>query len=160
MLDLPKELPPVVVVPDHLRQILLNLILNAADAMDGKGTIWIRARVCQDVPKDCPLPPQPAQRYVALSVKDEGCGIPPEILSRIFEPFFTTKSYSARHGTGLGLYTVYEFARQMGAGLHVESQVARGTNFTVYLPCVEKGQSNGKTQHKKKTKKRDSLSHR
>jgi len=136
-LDLPPELPPVVAVPDHLRQILLNLILNAADAMDGKGTIRIRAWVCKEVPQDCPLPPQPTRQYVALSVEDEGCGIPPEILSRIFEPFFTTKSYSARHGTGLGLYTVYEFARQMGAGLHVESHVARGTKFTIYLRCPE-----------------------
>jgi len=144
VLDLPAGLPPVVAVPDHLRQILLNLILNAADAMDGKGTIRICARVCREAPKDCPLPPQPARQYVALSVEDEGCGIPPEILSRIFEPFFTTKSYSARHGTGLGLYTVYEFARQMGAGLHVESHVARGTRFTVYLRCPESSSETGR----------------
>jgi signal transduction histidine kinase len=74
--------------------------------------------------------------YVAISVKDAGCGIPPENLSRIFEPFFTTKAFSARRGTGLGLSMVYELAKKLGAGLAVESVVGHGSTFTLILPAV------------------------
>jgi signal transduction histidine kinase len=80
------------------------------------------------------LAPAPADAYVFVSVKDSGCGIAPEILPRIFEPFFTTKSLSARRGTGLGLSMVYELARQMEAGLAVESTVGLGSVFTLILP--------------------------
>jgi signal transduction histidine kinase len=74
--------------------------------------------------------------YVAISVKDLGCGIPPENLSRIFEPFFTTKALSARRGTGLGLSMVYELAKKLRAGLAVESTVDQGSTFTLILPAV------------------------
>ena len=80
------------------------------------------------------LHPPAVPQYVLISVKDFGSGIQPDIMPRIFEPFFTTKSLSARRGTGLGLSMVYELARQMEAGLAVESVVNQGSTFTLILP--------------------------
>ena len=79
-------------------------------------------------------PPAGAAEYVSVSIRDTGCGIPPENLPRIFEPFFTTKSLSARRGTGLGLSMVYELAKKLEAGLAVESVVDQGSVFTLILP--------------------------
>jgi len=81
------------------------------------------------------LTPSAAAAQVAVSVRDFGCGIPPENLPRIFEPFFTTKALSTRRGTGLGLSMVYELAKKMEAGLAVESAVDRGSTFTLILRC-------------------------
>jgi signal transduction histidine kinase len=83
------------------------------------------------------LTPSAAAAQVAVSVRDFGCGIPPENLPRIFEPFFTTKALSTRRGTGLGLSMVYELAKKMEAGLAVESAVDRGSTFTLILPVRE-----------------------
>jgi signal transduction histidine kinase len=69
-------------------------------------------------------------------VEDQGCGIEPEILPRIFEPFFTRKALSKRHGTGLGLYMVFELSKNLGAGLRVESTPGRGSTFTLIIPMV------------------------
>src|SRR5262249_50778938 len=76
----------------------------------------------------------PAQRYLAIAVRDSGCGIARDILPRIFEPFFTTKALSARRGTGLGLSMAYELAKKLGAGISVESVVDQGSTFTLILP--------------------------
>jgi signal transduction histidine kinase len=83
------------------------------------------------------LAPGAATRYILISVRDFGCGIPPENMPRIFEPFFTTKALSARRGTGLGLSMVYELARKMDAGLAVESVVDQGSVFTLILPMKD-----------------------
>ena len=82
--------------------------------------------------------PANAASYIAVSVKDCGCGIAPENLPRIFEPFFTTKSLSSRRGTGLGLSMVYELAKKLEAGLAVESVVGTGSTFTIFLPVQPK----------------------
>jgi signal transduction histidine kinase len=83
------------------------------------------------------LAPAQAARYVAVSVRDFGCGISPNNLPRIFEPFFTTKAFSARRGTGLGLSMVYELAKKMEAGIAVETIVDQGSTFTLILPVLD-----------------------
>jgi signal transduction histidine kinase len=82
------------------------------------------------------LTPAAAPGYVAVSVQDHGCGIPPENLPRIFEPFFTTKAMSTKRGTGLGLSMAYELAKKMGAGLAVQSVLHEGSTFTLILPVA------------------------
>jgi signal transduction histidine kinase len=128
------QLPPVLAAKDFIQQILLNFIFNSAESMDTGKHILLSTRMITELPADLVLLPIPASRYVTVSVRDSGCGIPPENLPRIFEPFFTTKALSTRRGTGLGLSMVYELARKLGAGLAVESVVSRGSTFTLILP--------------------------
>ncbi len=128
------SLPKVPASPDFVQQILLNLIFNAAEAMTGRRQIVLSVRQTGQLPPALVLAPSHAAQYVFIAVKDSGSGIAPDILPRIFEPFFTTKSLSARRGTGLGLSMVYELARQMEAGLTVESAINAGSTFTLMLP--------------------------
>jgi signal transduction histidine kinase len=120
----------------RLGQILLNLIMNANEAMKGVGSLTVSVRVV-DTPAPCLLAPHPASAYVELRVRDTGPGIAPEIMPRLFEPFFTTKTGSGEHGTGLGLTTVYAVARQDGFGLGVESLAGQGATFRVLVPVHE-----------------------
>jgi signal transduction histidine kinase/ligand-binding sensor domain-containing protein len=143
------DLPAVPTAKDFVQQILLNFIFNAAEAMgdgaapaDAGGAararhVVLRTASLAGPPPDLVLKPAAAPRYVAVSVQDFGCGIPPENLPRVFEPFFTTKALSVRRGTGLGLSMVYELARRMNAGLAVQSAVGRGSTFTLILPVPE-----------------------
>jgi signal transduction histidine kinase/ligand-binding sensor domain-containing protein len=131
-----KGLPIVSVSKNLIQQILLNFIFNAAESMTQPKRILLTAARVEDLPADLALAPQPAGAYVAISVRDSGCGIPAENLPRIFEPFFTTKAFSTRRGTGLGLSMVYELAKKMHAGLAVASVVGRGSTFTLILPVV------------------------
>ncbi len=132
------DLPPVRAANDLMQQMLLNLILNAADAMNGAGEIVVKTgRLATLPPNPVLVPASSPAGHAFVSVCDHGCGIPPENLARIFEPFFTTKAFSSRRGTGLGLFTVYEFAKEMGHGVAVESEVGRGSIFTIILPLVE-----------------------
>ncbi len=126
-------LPPVTVSKDLIQQMLLNFIFNAAESMAGRKRILIATRLLEGLPADLVLVPAKAQRYVAVAVRDFGCGIPPANLPRIFEPFFTTKALSARRGTGLGLSMVYQLAAKTEAGLAVVSVVDRGSTFTLIL---------------------------
>jgi signal transduction histidine kinase/ligand-binding sensor domain-containing protein len=135
--DVETQLPPARAARDLLQQMLLNLVLNAADALAEGGEIQLRAGRLPRLPANPVLVPTSAPEYLALSVSDNGCGIAPGVLSRIFEPFFTTKSFSTRRGTGLGLFMVYEFARQMGAGLWVESTPSSGSTFTILIPVAK-----------------------
>ncbi|WP_439596965.1 PAS domain-containing protein [Falsiroseomonas sp.] len=113
---------------------LVNMMVNARDAMNGEGTLVLRLR---------PLAAMPSIRghlgslgaFVAIAISDTGVGISPESLTQIFEPFFTTKPVG--HGTGLGLSQVYGFAKQSGGDVAVESTPGQGTTFTLYLPRVE-----------------------
>jgi PAS domain S-box-containing protein len=126
---------PVVADPDQLAQVLLNLAVNARDAMPDGGPLSI-ATANLDVPEPtAELVPQalPAGRYVALTVTDGGCGMSDEVRARLFEPFFTTKA----EGTGLGLATVYGIVRQAGGAVRVESRPGAGTTFTVLLPAAD-----------------------
>lgn len=135
--EIEPNLPRIRAGRDLLQQMLLNLILNAADAIDRNGVIIIRARRAPEVKSLNPvLPPVDADGYVLITVEDTGVGIPSELVQRVFEPFFTTKAFSAKRGTGLGLYMVYQFARQMGLGLAVESTVGKGSKFTIIAPVA------------------------
>ena len=113
---------------------LVNMAVNARDAMRGEGEMAIRVARGQHLPPIRGHAGAPGP-FVAVSVIDEGCGIPPDHLSRIFEPFFTTKEVG--RGTGLGLSQVIGFAKQSGGDVDVTSTVGRGTVFTLYLPEAE-----------------------
>src|SRR5262249_20602679 len=136
-----KMLPKVWGIPGRLEQILLNLIVNSAEAMKGHGQLFIsvRARLLPQEEK-LALRPRSAPEYVEISVADSGPGIAPQVLRRIFEPFFTTKIVGASPGTGLGLSTVYTIAEQDGLGLAVQTALREGTTFRVFIPVCPAGQ--------------------
>ena len=118
----------------QLDQALMNLCLNAADAMSGSGTVRIRTRqthLCGPAALAAGLPDG---LYAAVSVADSGCGMTPETRSRIFEPFFTTKEQG--RGTGLGLSMVYGTVANHGGAVTVDTAPARGTTITLYLPVL------------------------
>jgi signal transduction histidine kinase len=140
-LELERNLPAVCLSKSSTQQILLNLIFNAADAVNGRGKIVIRTGKTSEALQKPVLSPPAASEYVFLAVQDYGSGIAPDILPRIFEPFFTTKAFSSRRGTGLGLSIVYELAKQMDCGLAVESQPGQGSTFTLSF-AVPNGSSN------------------
>jgi signal transduction histidine kinase len=131
-LEVAPDLPLVQGARGRLEQMLLNLVVNAAEAMKGHGTLRLAAQTVSSY-ADCVLKPRPATSYIEVLVSDSGPGIPEEILPRIFEPFFTTKNAGATPGTGLGLSTVYAMAEQDGLGLGVETS-QHGTTFRIVIP--------------------------
>jgi CheY-like chemotaxis protein len=116
-----------------MEQVLLNLAVNARDAMPRGGRLMVRISI-EDVDEDHlqQHPEARAGQFASVSVSDNGCGIPGENLPRIFEPFFTTKEVGK--GTGLGLATVYGIVKQHGGWVEVESAVGKGSTFRVYIP--------------------------
>jgi len=123
--------------PGQLEQVIVNLAVNARDAMQAKGgevgTLNIETyAVSADDVRRMGSDILPVAEYTALRVTDTGTGIPPQILSKIFEPFFTTKEVGK--GTGLGLSTVYGIVKQSGGFIFADSKLGEGTSFTVYLP--------------------------
>ena len=123
----------VIADPGQLRQVLLNLLANARDAIPGRGTITIETRNLQVDRCDGPKFREVATgAYCELAVRDTGSGIDPAIQDRIFDPFFTTKSVG--EGTGLGLATVYGIVRQCGGSISLESEPGRGATFRILLP--------------------------
>ena len=117
----------------QLEQVIINLAVNARDAMPGGGILTIRtANAAQTAPLTRGHEVMPAGNYVLISVADTGVGIPPENLARIFEPFFSTKEIGS--GTGLGLSTVYGIVKQTGGFIFVDSAPGRGAMFQIYLP--------------------------
>jgi signal transduction histidine kinase len=135
-LELDRDTPLARCSRTRIEQILLNLIVNASEAMKGKGTLRIVVRKRQTAEGPLVLRPRPAQCYAEVLVTDSGEGIEPEILPRIFEPFFTTKTRGVMRGTGLGLSTVYTMAEQDGLGLSVESPARRGATFRIVVPAT------------------------
>jgi len=131
------DLPEAWVSKNFIQQILLNFVFNGAEAMTTHKQLILATQKLERLPGGLVLTPSAAAAHVAVSVRDFGCGIPPENLSRIFEPFFTTKALSTRRGTGLGLSMAYELAKKMEAGIAVESIVGQGSTLTLILPVRE-----------------------
>jgi PAS domain S-box-containing protein len=131
VLRLDPATPRVLADVGQLEQVLMNLVVNARDAIAGEGAIAVQAGGARVVEPGGPVLPGV---YAVISVTDTGCGIDEEIRDRVFEPFFTTKD--AGKGTGLGLSTVYGIVTQTGGAVRVESRPGGGTTFRVYLPAL------------------------
>ena len=117
--DLAEDLPHPEAVPDRIKQVLLNLVLNARDAMPMGGELTVRTRYDRQ------------QGEVLIAIADEGAGIPDEVTDRLFDPFFSTKE----EGTGLGLFVSRNIIQEQGGRIDVESTVGDGATFTVALPA-------------------------
>lgn len=118
--SLAEALPPLQCDPSQIEQVLLAVIVNAADAMPKGGNLWIDSHLSRDASQ------------VVLTVRDDGSGIPPEILPKIFDPFVTTKE--SGHGTGLGLAVSRGIIERHGGKISIESEVGKGTTVTILLP--------------------------
>jgi signal transduction histidine kinase len=118
-LELSDELPPLLVVPDQLAQVFINILMNAVDALEGKaGSIWINSHLRNE--------------HVEVSVRDSGKGIARGDRDKIFEPFFTTKTVG--QGTGLGLWVSYGIVQSFGGDIQLDSDLGKGTTFKILLP--------------------------
>ena len=140
--EIPRDLWPVMGDATQLHQVLMNLCVNARDAMPGGGELTIEASNVQldEAYSRLNVDARPI-RYVVMEVEDSGSGIAPELLDKIFDPFFTTKAPG--QGTGLGLSTVRSIVQSHGGFVHVYSQVGKGTSFKVYIPAAEQGDGTG-----------------
>ncbi len=135
------DAPQVEMDPHQLHRSILNLLVNARDAIEGPGAIQVRVsthdiemRVC--VGKRCLVP----GRYVCISVSDSGCGIPGHLREKIFDPFFTTKA--KEQGTGLGLASVFGLVARAGGFIDLESEEGKGSCFHLFLPEAGSAQEN------------------
>ncbi len=128
-----RDIHPVMVDQGQVEQVVINLVVNARDAMPEGGTLTIRTA---NLTTAAPIPAVgemlPAGDYARIDIVDTGSGIEPEIIDRIFEPFFSTKPVGA--GTGLGLATVYGIVKQSGGHVAIESEMGAGTTFSIFLP--------------------------
>jgi signal transduction histidine kinase len=123
VIDVPDDIWKVVVDPNEFETALVNLMVNARDAMPDGGSVTISAK---NVPEE---------GHVAISVEDAGVGIPDDIAAKVFDPFFTTKAVGK--GTGLGLSQVHGFAHQAGGSVGLKSTLGKGTRITICLPKAE-----------------------
>lgn len=135
-INLQHELSPIEVDPNQLESALVNLAINARDAMPDGGTLRIEAKLISA--EEASHLRVPSDDFVCITVADSGSGISPENLNRVFEPFFTTKEPG--HGTGLGLSQVYGFVNQSGGRIHIESEVGQGTKVHMCFPKLRKRQ--------------------
>ena len=127
------DISPVLGDAGQIEQVLLNLVVNARDAMRTGGTLTVEVdEVDLSVPLTATIGTLAPDRYVRLLVADTGVGMPSTTLAHLFEPFFTTKPLG--HGTGLGLATVFGAVKQMGGDILVHSRVGEGSQFEIYLP--------------------------
>jgi two-component system cell cycle sensor histidine kinase/response regulator CckA len=151
-----RSLGPIRADPGQLEQVIINLAVNARDAMAAKGggtltiqTYPVKADQVAELGSDI----LPIADYSALSVTDTGTGIPPSVLGKIFEPFFTTKEVGK--GTGLGLSTVYGIVKQSGGFIFADSKVGEGTRFVIYLPVHREEAGAARSRKSEKTKKNE-----
>ncbi|HUC36904.1 MAG TPA: ATP-binding protein [Acidimicrobiales bacterium] len=130
------DLPRVVCDPGELQQVLMNLVVNARQAIEAGGTITVEtsAELIDEDAASVHAELQPGS-YVRINVTDTGCGMSPETVSRVFEPYFTTKDPGS--GTGLGLSTVYAIVSRYGGYVTVYSEIDVGTTFKIYLPSTD-----------------------
>ena len=149
-----RSLGPIRADPGQLEQVIINLAVNARDAMAAKGggtltiqTYSVKADQVAELGSDI----LPIADYSALSVTDTGTGIAPSVLGKIFEPFFTTKEVGK--GTGLGLSTVYGIVKQSGGFIFADSKVGEGTQFVIYLPVHREEAGAGRARKTVKAKK-------
>ncbi len=146
-LDLMEELDSVWIDPGQLEQVLINLVVNARDAMPEGGRISISTRyITLNASIESRMGMIPRGRYVLLTVADTGEGIDDETQGMIFEPFFTTKPEDK--GTGLGLSTVYGIVKQSGGFISLETRLGKGTTFYIYLPASEDSEEEGDEKKK------------
>jgi CheY-like chemotaxis protein len=142
-----RELWPIIGDPTHIHQVLLNLCINARDAMPSGGSINI---VAENMMIDDHYASFDAEAkkgpYVVLRVADTGTGIPPEILDKIFDPFFTTKEHGK--GTGLGLSTVLAITKSHNGFLNVTSEIGKGTNFSCFFPATPNAKAEARAEKK------------
>ena len=124
VVDLQQNPPMVILDPSQVERVFLNLIINAAEAMDGKGTLTIRTVVNKK------------KKSLDIIIKDTGHGILKENMNKIFDPFFTTKETG--HGVGLGLAISYGIVKEHKGSISVESELEKGTTFTVSFPITGK----------------------
>jgi signal transduction histidine kinase len=121
--NLQSDLPDVLGDPTGLRQVCMNLLINAHQAIKGAGLVEISTGMTK-------------QSMVLLQIRDSGCGISKEAIDQIWDPFFTTKDVG--QGTGLGLAVTYNIVKRLGGEISVESQLGRGSKFTVRMPACQK----------------------
>jgi PAS domain S-box-containing protein len=134
--DIDERVPAVMVDPVQLEQVLMNLCINARDAMGGQGTLEVRLRCVEEAHAICASCHQVAEgRHVELSVADSGPGIPADVLTRMFEPFFTTKGPG--HGSGMGLATVHGIVHEYRGHILVANRAGSGASFSILLPALQ-----------------------
>lgn len=134
-LDIPAELPPVWLDASQFEGAIVNLVVNARDAMPEGGTLAVTARLVDLDDAEAAMAHLPARSFIRLSVADSGTGMDAETQARAVAPFFTTKDPDK--GTGLGLSSIYGFLRQSGGGLRIESEPGKGTTVHLYLPPMQ-----------------------
>lgn len=146
--EIAKDLFGIKADKSQIEQILLNLYVNAADAMPEGGTLYLKTtNTTHEAMAEKPYEVKPGA-YVLLMVRDSGRGMDQETMERIFEPFFTTKGLA--NGTGLGLASVYGILKSHGGYVDVESETGKGSTFYVYLPASEEGTGHPETIHEEK----------
>ncbi len=138
-LDFASSLPPIQGDPGMIEQVIINIAVNARDAMPQGGDLLIRTTTAE-LPEGTDLgnPDARPGRFINIELRDTGCGMNADTIKRIFEPFFTTKAVGK--GTGLGLATAYGIVRQHQGWIHVESEPGHGARFTVWLPVMEEAE--------------------
>lgn len=134
-----RDIWPVKVDINQFEQVIMNLVINARDAMRGSGVLKVKTKnYFSDKEFKCVYDIAPSGDYVLIEVIDDGCGIKPELIEKIFEPFYSNKDEKIKalsgSGTGLGLATVYGIVNQTGGFIAVDTELGKGTNFKIYLP--------------------------
>ena len=123
------NLPLVMVDAEQIKQVLLNILLNAVQSIPGEGQIWVETRVVRIPREDTTV------RFVQIEVRDTGVGIPKENMEKVFDPFFSTRP----DGSGLGLAISYQIIHEHGGFIDLESEVGKGTSCRVHLPLKDGG---------------------